>query len=50
MNFNDFVRLQDYFRKRGLLTYDHPLSPLTYIDTSFVSRALQILGPFAPVH
>src|SRR2546425_744551 len=48
MNFNDFVRLQDYFRKRGLLTYDHPILPMTYIDASFVSRALQILGPFVP--
>ena len=49
MNFNDFVRLQDYFRKRGLLTYDRPLLPMTYIDTSFMSRALRILGPFTPV-
>jgi NitT/TauT family transport system substrate-binding protein len=48
MNFSDFVRLQDYFKKRGMLTYDRPLLPSAYIDTSFVRRALQILGPFTP--
>jgi NitT/TauT family transport system substrate-binding protein len=48
MNLNDFARLQDYFKRRGLLTYDHPLLPSAYIDTSFVQRALEIVGPFAP--
>lgn len=48
MNFNDFTRLQEYFKKRGLLTYDQPLPPAAYIDTSFVRRALQIVGPFSP--
>jgi len=48
MNLNDFARLQDFFRRRGLLTYDHPLPPAVYIDTSFVHRALAIAGPFVP--
>ncbi len=48
MNFNDFARLQEYFKKRGELTYDKSLAPAAYIDTSFVRQALQILGPFAP--
>src|SRR3972149_2858773 len=46
MNFNDFKRLQDFFKKRGSLTYDKPLPPEAYIDTSFARQALQILGPF----
>ncbi|MDR7401171.1 MAG: ABC transporter substrate-binding protein [Armatimonadota bacterium] len=48
MNFNDFKRLQEFFRKRGALTYDRPLEPSQYIDTTYVREALQILGPFAP--
>ena len=48
MNFNDFKRLQDFFKKRGSLTYDKPLPPEAYIDTSFARQALQILGPFKP--
>ena len=48
MNFNDFKRLQEYFRKRGSLTYEKPLAPQVYIDTSFVRQALQIVGPFTP--
>jgi NitT/TauT family transport system substrate-binding protein len=48
MNFNDFARLQEFFRKRGSLTYDKPLAPEAYIDTSFVRRAVEILGPFTP--
>lgn len=48
MNFNDFKRLQEYFRKRGSLTYEKPLAPEVYIDTSFVRQALQIVGPFTP--
>lgn len=48
MNLNDFRRLQDFFRKRGELTYDKPLEPSAYIDTSFVRQALQVLGPFVP--
>ncbi len=48
MNFNDFKRLQDFFKKRGSLTYEKPLSPEAYIDTSFVRRALETLGPFTP--
>lgn len=47
MNFNDFKRLQEFFRKRGELTYEKPLDPAVYIDTSFVRQALAILGPFA---
>jgi ABC-type nitrate/sulfonate/bicarbonate transport system substrate-binding protein len=47
MNLNDFARLQEYFKKRGLLTYDHPLPPVAYIDTTFVRQALQIVGPFS---
>jgi NitT/TauT family transport system substrate-binding protein len=48
MNFNDFTRLQEFFRKRGSLTYDRPLAPAQYIDTSFVREALKVLGPFSP--
>lgn len=48
MNFNDFTRLQEYFKKRGMLTYDHPLASSAYIDTSFVRRALEVIGPFTP--
>ncbi len=48
MNFNDFKRLQDFFKKRGSLTYEKPLPPEAYIDTSFVRQAVQILGPFNP--
>jgi len=47
MNFNDFKRLQEFFRKRGSLTYEKPLDPAIYIDTSFVRQALAVLGPFA---
>ncbi len=48
MNLNDFTRLQDFFRKRGELTYDKPLDPSSYIDMSVVRRALAIVGPFTP--
>ncbi len=48
MNFNDFARLQEFFKKRGELTYEKSLAPATYIDTSFVQQALQIVGPFVP--
>lgn len=48
MNFNDFKRLQEFFRKRGSLTYERPLEPAAYIDTTFVRQALAIVGPFAP--
>ncbi|HLJ61352.1 MAG TPA: ABC transporter substrate-binding protein [bacterium] len=48
MNFNDFTRLQEFFRNRGELTYDHPLPPSAYIDTSFVTQALRAVGPFVP--
>jgi len=48
INVNDYTRLQDYFRKRGLLTYNHPLPPAAYIDTSFMRRALALAGPFTP--
>ena len=48
MNFNDFVRLEQFFRTRGELTYTRPLPPPAYVDTSFVRRALAIVGPFAP--
>ncbi len=47
MNLNDFKRLQEFFRKRGELTYERPLDPAVYIDTSFVRQALAMLGPFA---
>jgi len=48
MNFNDFKRLQEFFKKRGSLTYEKPLEPGQYIDGSFVREALKKLGPFAP--
>ncbi len=48
MNFNDFARLQEFFKKRGELTYNKALAPSAYIDTSFVRQALAILGPFTP--
>jgi len=46
MNFNDFKRLQEFFKKRGALTYEKPLEPKQYIDTSYVIEALKIVGPF----
>ncbi len=48
MNFNDFKRLQEFFKRRGQLTYEKPLEPKQYIDTSYVRAALRILGPFKP--
>jgi NitT/TauT family transport system substrate-binding protein len=48
MNFNDFKRLQEFFKKRGSLTYEKPLEPQQYIDGSFVREALRRLGPFTP--
>lgn len=48
MNFNDFKRLQEFFKRRGHLTYEKPLEPKQYIDTSYVREALRILGPFKP--
>ena len=48
MNFNDFVRLEEFFRTRGELTYTKPLPPQAYVDTSFVWRALALAGPFTP--
>ena len=48
MNFNDFKRLQEFFKRRGQLTYEKPLEPKQYIDTSYVREALKILGPFKP--
>ncbi len=48
MNVNDFARLQEYFKKRGELTYEKSLAPAVYIETSFVHQALAILGPFTP--
>ncbi len=46
MNFNDFKRLQEFFKKRGELTYEKPLEPSQYIDTSYVTAALKVVGPF----
>ena len=48
MNFNDFKRLQEFFKKRGSLTYEKPLEPKQYIDGSFVREALKKVGPFTP--
>jgi NitT/TauT family transport system substrate-binding protein len=48
MNFNDFKRLQEFFKKRGSLTYEKPLEPRQYIDGTFVREALRRLGPFTP--
>jgi NitT/TauT family transport system substrate-binding protein len=48
MNFNDFKRLQEFFKKRGSLTYEKPLDPRQYIDGSFVREALKKIGPFTP--
>ena len=48
MNTNDFARLQEFFKNRGELTYDHPLPPSAYIDTAFVEQALKIVGAFSP--
>ncbi len=48
MNFNDFKRLQEFFKKRGALTYERPLEPRQYIDGSFVREAVARLGVFAP--
>ena len=48
MNFNDFKRLQEFFKKRGSLTYEKPLEPGQYIDGSFVREALRRLGPISP--
>ena len=48
LNFNDFVRLEEFFRTRGELTYTRPLPPRAYVDTSFVRRALALAGPFTP--
>lgn len=48
MNFNDFKRLQDFFKRRGSLTYEKALEPRQYIDTSYVAAALKIVGPFTP--
>jgi NitT/TauT family transport system substrate-binding protein len=47
MNLNDFVRLEQFFRTRGELTYTRPLLPAAYVDTTFVRRALAIVGPYA---
>jgi NitT/TauT family transport system substrate-binding protein len=47
MNFNDFVRLEEFFRRRGELTYTQPLPPTAYVDTTFVRRALAIVGPYS---
>jgi len=47
MNLNDFARLEQFFRTRGELTYTRPLPPAAYVDTTFVRRALAIVGPFA---
>ncbi|HXF81335.1 MAG TPA: ABC transporter substrate-binding protein [bacterium] len=46
MNFNDFKRLQEFFKRRGALTYEKPLEPRQYIDTAYVAAALRVLGPF----
>jgi len=48
MNFNDFARLQEFFKLRGELTYDRLLPPAAYVDTSFVRHALAVVGPYRP--
>lgn len=48
MNTNDFARLQEFFKNRGELTYDHPLPASAYISTTYVEQALKIVGPFSP--
>jgi len=48
MNFNDFKRLQEFFKKRGSLTYEKPLEPKQFVDGSFVREALKRVGPFTP--
>jgi len=48
MNFNDFKRLQEFFKKRGSLTYEKLLEPKQFVDGSFVREALKRVGPFTP--
>lgn len=48
MNFNDFTRLQQFFRTRGELTYEKPLLPAQYINTTYVQQAVKTLGVFTP--
>lgn len=48
MNFNDFTRLQQFFRARGELTYEKPLQPAQYINTTYVQQAVKVLGVFSP--
>lgn len=47
MNFNDFKRLQEFFKKRGALTYEKALEPSQYIVTTYVTEAMKIVGPFS---
>jgi NitT/TauT family transport system substrate-binding protein len=45
---DDFMRLQALFMQRGQLTYAKPIEFKTLVDTSYVERALQVLGPYKP--
>lgn len=44
VNLNDFARLQEFFKKRGALTYQRLIDPRTFVDQTIVRDALARLG------
>ncbi|MBI1800744.1 MAG: ABC transporter substrate-binding protein [Chloroflexi bacterium] len=43
---DDFMKLQDFFIKRGDLKFAKPLDFKTLVDTSYVQNALKVLGEY----
>lgn len=45
---DDFMKLQSFFLARGDLTYAKPIDFQTLVDSSYVTNALKVLGPYKP--
>ncbi len=46
LHVDDFMKLQDFFMKRGDLTYSKPVDFKSLVDTSYIQNALKVLGEY----
>jgi NitT/TauT family transport system substrate-binding protein len=46
LHVDDFMKLQDFFIKRGDLTYAKPIDFKALVDTSYIANALKVLGEY----
>ena len=45
IDINSLNLLQSFFLERGVLEYDELVDPTTFVDTSYVEKALELIGP-----